>query len=358
MALDVEGVVDGSVCGKEISGRTRALEPLHLALPPSRRLMRILSSIVLPSPTLMVAFDPKIPDRGAVWSQVVGDQSLRNKGILPQELAHQFQRGVLVSLGLDQHVEDLALSVDGPPKVDHSAVDFQIDLVEMPSRMRLQATLSQVGRDQWSEMVPPTPNGLVRHRHSALRQQILDVTQAEGEPEVEPYCLVNDLRRETISAVADFRHAHRTTALSKIEQTDAGVTKPPCRLDPPLPAWTPLCRGRSGPPRSRRHGAPQPTCSRDRDRSVRAQPSSRGLQRRSPPPRPPRPPPQSPRSARPRGRGAFPRRRPTKQVPALPSSAPLRPPALRLAVQARSARRLIASEGHERRGQPPKEASP
>src|SRR5208337_1051685 len=61
MALDVEGVVDGSVCGKEFLGRTRALEPLHLALPPPRRLMRILSSIVLPSPALMPAFDPKLP---------------------------------------------------------------------------------------------------------------------------------------------------------------------------------------------------------------------------------------------------------------------------------------------------------
>jgi hypothetical protein len=49
---------------------------------------------------------------------------------------------VLVSLGLDQHIEDLAFGVDGSPKVDHSAVDFQIDLVEVPSRMRLQATLS------------------------------------------------------------------------------------------------------------------------------------------------------------------------------------------------------------------------
>src|SRR5271166_4469087 len=164
--------------------------------------MRILSSIELPSPALVPAFDPKIPDRGAVRSQVVGDQPLRNEGILLQELAHQFHRGVLVSLGLDQHIEDLAFSVDGPPKVDHSAVDFQIDLVEMPSRMRLQTTLSQVGRDQRSEMVHPTPNGPVRHRHSAFRQQILDVTQAESEPEIEPYCLVNDLRRETISAVA------------------------------------------------------------------------------------------------------------------------------------------------------------
>src|SRR5208337_10212 len=100
MALDVEGVVDGSVCGKEFLGRTRALEPLHLALPPPRRLMRIFSSVVLPSPALMPSFDPKLSSRGAVGSQIVGDQPIRSEGILLQELAHQFQCGVLVSLGI------------------------------------------------------------------------------------------------------------------------------------------------------------------------------------------------------------------------------------------------------------------
>ena len=95
-----------------------------------------------PSPALMPAFDPKVPGRGAVRSQVVCDQPLWNKGILLQELAHQLQRGVLVSLGLDQHIEDFAFGVDGSPKVDRSAVDFQIDLVEMPNRVRLHATLS------------------------------------------------------------------------------------------------------------------------------------------------------------------------------------------------------------------------
>ena len=94
--------------------------------------MRILNSIVLPSPPLVPAFDPKDPDCGAVRSQVVGDQSLGNEGVRPQELAHQFQRSVLISLGLDQHIEDLAFGVDSSPEVDHSAVDFQIDLVEMP----------------------------------------------------------------------------------------------------------------------------------------------------------------------------------------------------------------------------------
>ena len=72
---------------------------------------------------------------------------------------------------------------------------------------------------------------------------VLDVTQAEGESEVEPYCLVNDLRRGTISAVADFRHAHRATALSKIEQADAGVTKP---VIPLLPQRRPAASRRLG----------------------------------------------------------------------------------------------------------------
>jgi len=70
------------------------------------------------------------------------------------------ERGLLVSLRLNRHIEDLALGVDGLPEVDHSAVDFQIDLVQMPRGMGLRATLSQVGRDHRSEMVHPRPNGL------------------------------------------------------------------------------------------------------------------------------------------------------------------------------------------------------
>src|SRR5271157_5938773 len=75
-------------------------------------------------------------------------------------------------------------------------------------------------------MVHPTPNGLVGHRHSALRQQILDVTQAEGEPEVEPYCLVNDLGRETIPGVADLVHPRWATRPPRTPQAQSAVTMP------------------------------------------------------------------------------------------------------------------------------------
>ena len=76
----------------------------------------------------------------------------------------------------------------------------------MPRRVGLLTTLSQVGRNHRSEMVHPTPNGLVRHRQSAFRQHILNIAQAEGELQVEPYCLVNDLGWEPVSGVADFLH--------------------------------------------------------------------------------------------------------------------------------------------------------
>ena len=79
--------------------------------------MRVLGPIVSPSPAPVAELDPKNMDRRAVGSQIVGDPSLRNKSTLLEELAHQFQRGVLVSLGLDQHIKNLALRANDPLRV-------------------------------------------------------------------------------------------------------------------------------------------------------------------------------------------------------------------------------------------------
>src|SRR5271155_342505 len=65
---------------------------------------------------------------------------------------------------------------------------------------------SQAGRP---EMIHPASDCFVRNCNSALREQIFDVTKAEREPEIKPDRLVNDLRREPISGIADFRHALR-----------------------------------------------------------------------------------------------------------------------------------------------------
>ena len=91
--------------------------------------MRVFGPIVPPSTALMTALDPEVARRSAIRAQVVGDHSIGNEAVFLQKLAHQFQRGVLVSLGLDQHVEDFTLRIDGAPQIDHAASDFQIHLI-------------------------------------------------------------------------------------------------------------------------------------------------------------------------------------------------------------------------------------
>src|SRR5271167_5062363 len=88
-------------------------------------------------------------------------------------------------------------------------IDFQIDLVKMPDRMRPGTALAQLRCNDRPEMIHPASDSFVRNCNSALREQIFDVTKAEREPEIKPDRLVNDLRREPISGIADFRHALR-----------------------------------------------------------------------------------------------------------------------------------------------------
>jgi len=76
MALEVEGVVDGGVHAQKSLGGASRLEPLHFALSPSHRLVRVFGSIVLPQPLLVRAGQSQTPERGAVGAQLVGDQQL------------------------------------------------------------------------------------------------------------------------------------------------------------------------------------------------------------------------------------------------------------------------------------------
>ena len=78
--------------------------------------MRILRSIVAPSAALMTFCDPKFMGRGGIRSRLICDELVWDKAIFLQELAHQFKRRPFVPPSLDQHVEDLALGVDGAPQ--------------------------------------------------------------------------------------------------------------------------------------------------------------------------------------------------------------------------------------------------
>src|SRR5271163_4913428 len=97
----------------------------------------------------------------------------------------------------------------------------------MPDRMRSGTALAQLRCNARPEMIHPASDCLVRNCNSALREQILDITEAEGEPEIEPDRLVNDLRWEAISGVADFRHALRLPSRRRRDNAALHKQHPP-----------------------------------------------------------------------------------------------------------------------------------
>ena len=52
-------------------------------------------------------------------------------------------------------------------------------------------------------MVHPATNPLVRQYNSSLREQILDVARAQGEPQIQPDRLSDGLGREAAAVIAD-----------------------------------------------------------------------------------------------------------------------------------------------------------
>jgi len=107
-----------------------------LLLSSSHRLMRVFGAIVPAQPLLVRAGQPQTPERRGVGAQLVGDQQFGCEALLLEQLAHQPQRRPSVASALDQHVEDLALMVDGTPEIHPLAGDPHHHLVEMPAIAR------------------------------------------------------------------------------------------------------------------------------------------------------------------------------------------------------------------------------
>jgi hypothetical protein len=132
----------------------------------------------------MRAGQPQLPERRAVGAQLVSHQQFRHKPLLSEKLAHQPQCRPTVAAALDQHVEDLAFVVDGTPEIHSLAGDPNDHLV--PQRSELQY---------------PAPDGLVGDVEPSLGKEILDVSVAEREPQVDPDRMLYDNRRKPVTSI-------------------------------------------------------------------------------------------------------------------------------------------------------------
>jgi len=79
--------------------------------------MGILRSVVAPSAAFMAFCDSKLTGCSPIRSEVICDQLVGDKAVFLQKLAHRFKRRPLVPPGLDQHIKNFTLGIDGAPSL-------------------------------------------------------------------------------------------------------------------------------------------------------------------------------------------------------------------------------------------------
>jgi len=161
MALDVEGVVDGSVNRQEPLGRSGRLEALLFSFSPPDRLMGILRPIVRAQSLIVNRRKPFLANGDGVRFELVRGDALRREALLLEQLSEQSPRRSGAASRLHQEVQHLALVVDSAPQPMFPAADLDNHLVEMPACTGTRTAAAKIAGDQPPKFQEPAPDGLV-----------------------------------------------------------------------------------------------------------------------------------------------------------------------------------------------------
>ena len=108
--------------------------------------------------------------------------------------------------GLHEHVQDLALAVDGAPQPEPFSSNHDSRLVEMPLRAWTRPKPTQVASVSWPELQNPASDCFHRTRRARARLEFLHVAVAQGEPQIEPDRVADDLGWELMTSIGDGLH--------------------------------------------------------------------------------------------------------------------------------------------------------
>ena len=142
------------------------------------------------------------PVRCRVAPQLVRHQLPRFASLPLEELAKEPFGRVGISMFLNEDVDHIPILVHGPPEIVPLALDVHEDFIQVPHVSQTTLATSKHPRVLRSELPTPLPDGLVGDDDSALRQEFLDVAEAQGESMVQPNAVADDFAREPVAAVA------------------------------------------------------------------------------------------------------------------------------------------------------------
>jgi hypothetical protein len=128
----LEVVVDRSVNREKLLGLPDRLEPLHVAFPSSGRLVRDFTAIVEVPALPMFNTRQDLASGSPIGSKFIGHNDSGHVAQALEQLAKETLGGLLVAAALNQHVEHVAMLIDGPPEIVQFASDADKHLIQKP----------------------------------------------------------------------------------------------------------------------------------------------------------------------------------------------------------------------------------
>jgi hypothetical protein len=176
VALRIKVVVDLAMDSDEFLQRLRPTEFEHRRLSSTKRLVGILSPIVLPTTNLPAFEVADFPHGRAVGAQPVGNDDLRT-AIASHSLLEESQGAGPIPPLADKEFQHLALVIDRPPKIMELAVDLDQNLVDAPAAeiAKPHPLLADVSSEQRAKAVPPKPHRFMADVDAALMLQVLQI---------------------------------------------------------------------------------------------------------------------------------------------------------------------------------------
>ena len=102
---------------------------------------------------------------------------------------------------LQIHIDDFPVLVNGPPKVVLLTSNPYEHLIQKVGITEPRMSAPETSSKLRPEFVDPEPNGFVADGYITLSAKVLDISDAEIEPIVQPNGMLNDRRRESMSFI-------------------------------------------------------------------------------------------------------------------------------------------------------------
>ena len=142
--------------------------------------------------------------RSWIASKLVSNELQRWSLLVSQHLAKEALSGPLVSVACHQDIEDVAILVNGSPKIMTFPSDGDEQLVHVPDVPEPTLSPPQSAGVLGSKLSAPESNGFVEYSDAPLREKVFDIAKAQSEPMVQPNRVADDLGWEAVTSIQGF----------------------------------------------------------------------------------------------------------------------------------------------------------